>query len=83
MQAMEESYKELAKRYQDSSHIRIAKYQADTDREFASEKFGLKTFPTLVLMPKSQTLGAIRYPTERRDADSLQMWLNTMTGYEA
>ena len=83
MQAMEESYTELAKRFQKSSHVRIAKYQADTDRDFASQKFGLKTFPTLVLMPKSQSSGVIRYPTERRDTDSLQMWLNTMTGYEA
>lgn len=83
LQAMEESYTELARRFQKSSHVRIAKYQADTDREFASQKFGLKTFPTLVLMPKSQSSGVIRYPTERRDTDSLQMWLNTMIGYEA
>lgn len=80
---MEDSYTELAKRYTNSGHVRIAKFQADTEREFASEKFGLKTFPTLVLMPKSQSSGAIKYPTERRDTDSLQMWLNAMTGYEA
>lgn len=80
---MEDSYTELAQRYQQSSHVRNAKHQADTDREFASEKFGLKTFPTLVLLPKSQSSSVFRYPTERRDTDSLQMWLNTMIGYEA
>ena len=40
--------------------------QADTDREFAAEKFGLKTFPTLVLLPKAGKPGSyVTYPTER------------------
>ena len=30
----------------------VAKFQADTEREFAADKFGLKTFATLVLLPK-------------------------------
>ena len=32
--------------------------QADVERDFAADKFGLKTFPTLVLLPKSGKSGA-------------------------
>lgn len=31
--------------------------QADVERDFATEKFGLKTFPTLVLLPKGAKAG--------------------------
>lgn len=51
LQAMEGSYEELAQQLQ-GSHMRVAKFQADTDREFAQERFGLKTFPTIVMLPK-------------------------------
>ncbi len=48
-------------------------------REFAASEFGLKTFPTLVLLPeKSETV--IKYPSERRDVETLRMWLKTVTG---
>lgn len=80
-QAMEESYVDLAKRYQGSEHVRIAKFQADTDREFAG-KLGLKTFPTIVMLPKFSSSGVVKYPTERRDTDSLDMWVRTIAGYE-
>lgn len=52
LQAMEGSYNELAQQLQGSS-VRVAKFQADVDREFAQEKFGLKTFPTIVMLPKA------------------------------
>lgn len=81
LQAMEDSYTALAKRYQGSEHVRVAKFQADTDREFAG-KLGLKTFPTIVMLPKFENAGVIKYPTEKRDTDSLDMWVKTMTGYE-
>jgi hypothetical protein len=51
-QAMEDSYSELAEQLQ-GSHVRVAKFQADVDREFAQERFGLKTFPTIVMLPKA------------------------------
>ncbi|KAK9810382.1 hypothetical protein WJX72_009782 [[Myrmecia] bisecta] len=79
-QAMEGAYTALAERYA-GSHVRIAKFQADTDREFAADKFGLKTFPTIVLLSKSKE-GYVKYPTERRDTDTLDMWLKTLAGYE-
>ena len=49
---MEGSYNELAEQLQ-GSHVRVAKFQADVDREFAQERFGLKTFPTIVMLPKT------------------------------
>lgn len=114
----------------------VAKFQADVERDFAADKFGLKTFPTLVLLPKgskggerlgwralwggtswgcrrvlnlqpAQRVGEydeqrwpdapphrppkprpprrpagdfIKYPSERRDAETLNMWVRTLTG---
>eukprot|EP00877_Chromochloris_zofingiensis_P012297 jgi/Chrzof1/7320/Cz02g19090.t1 len=77
-QGMEASYAALAEEMA-GSHVRIAKYQADIDREFSSEKLGLKTFPTIVFLPKGKE-GYIKYPSERRDTDSLKMWIKTMAG---
>lgn len=77
---MEESYSELAQRYA-GSHVRIAKFQADVEREFASESFGLRTFPTIVALPKGQP-GYIKYPSENRSADTLDMWVRTVAGYQ-
>jgi len=56
--------------------------QADTNREFAG-KLGLKTFPTIVMLPKFSSSGVVKYPTERRDTDSLDMWVKTIAGYES
>lgn len=49
---MEPSYEELASQLS-GSHVRVAKFQADEDRDFAQERFGLKTFPTIVMLPKT------------------------------
>jgi adenylyl-sulfate reductase (glutathione) len=80
-QALEPSYEELAQRLE-GTHVRVAKFQADGegDRPFAEQKLQLKTFPTIVMLPKSQPGKAIKYPVERRDADSLQMWVTSLTG---
>lgn len=75
---MEDSYSELAQEV-DTSRVRVAKFQADLDREFSAEKFGLKSFPTIVFMPKSSNQ-VIKYPSERRDVDTLKMWINSMAG---
>lgn len=55
-QALEPQYAELADQLA-GSHVSVAKFQADTEREFAADKFGLKTFPTLVLLPKGSKGG--------------------------
>lgn len=81
MQAMEASYNQLAQRYEGSSNVRIAKFQADVERDFASSQLGLKTFPTIVMLPKVKG-GFVKYPSERRDVDSLDMWVKAMAGHE-
>jgi adenylyl-sulfate reductase (glutathione) len=70
-QAMEAAYTELGNQLAGSS-VRVAKYQADVDKEFCTEKLGLKTFPTVVYLPKGRE-GFIKYPSERRDVDTLRM----------
>jgi hypothetical protein len=51
VQALEPEFEALGSAMQ-GSHVRVAKYQADTDREFASSQLGLKTFPSIVYYPK-------------------------------
>ena len=77
---MEDSYSELAQQLLAGS-VRVAKFQADTERDFASSEFGLATFPTIGLLPKAGG-PFIKYPSERRDADTLGMWVKTVAGYE-
>ena len=83
-QGMEASYNEFAEEFAAAgSSLRVAKFQADIERDFAAEKFGLKTFPTIVFLPKSGQAGSVvKYPSERRDAETLGMWARTMTGYQ-
>ena len=77
---MEASYSELAEQHAArGSPVRIAKYQADVDREFAQEQLGLQTFPTIVMLPKSRQ-GHIKYPSERRDAETLDLWIKSVVG---
>ena len=53
--------------------------QADIDRDYVADTFGLKTFPTLVMLPKAG--GApIRYPSDRRDVDTMRMWVKSVAG---
>jgi adenylyl-sulfate reductase (glutathione) len=80
-QAMEESYEQLAQNYQGSQNIRVAKFQADVERDFASQELGLKTFPTVVMLPKVKG-GYVKYPSERRDVESLDMWVKALAGYQ-
>ena len=77
---MEQSYSELAERYQ-GSHVRVAKFQADVDRDFAADRLGLRTFPTIVALPAGHK-GYIKYPSETRDANTLDMWIKTVAGYQ-
>lgn len=80
LQAMEGSYNELAEQHAArGSHVRIAKFQADIDREFSQQAFGLQTFPTIVMLPKSRK-GYLRYPSERRDVETLDLWIKSVAG---
>jgi adenylyl-sulfate reductase (glutathione) len=75
---MEGSYSELADRLASSSTI-VAKHQADLDKEFSSSKLGLTTFPTIIFI-RAKTQGYIKYPSEKRDADTLAMWIKSIGG---
>lgn len=77
-QAMEESYSSLAQKHNGDS-LKVAKFQADVDREIAETRLGLRTFPTIVLLPKGSS-AYIKYPSERRDVDTLDMWVTSLLG---
>lgn len=76
--AAEPNFASLAEQLQ-GSKVKVAAYQADVDREFSAEKFGLKTFPTIVMLPSS-TDRVIKFPSERRDVETLSMWVKTVVG---
>jgi len=77
-QGLEPAYGELAEAMKGSG-VRVAKYQADVDRDYVADAFGLKTFPTLVMLPKAG--GApIKYPSDRRDVDTMRMWVKSVAG---
>ncbi|KXZ47493.1 hypothetical protein GPECTOR_35g931 [Gonium pectorale] len=77
-QRMEAAYEELAAQLA-GGNVRVAKYQADIDREFCNEKLQLKTFPTIIYLPANSTQ-VIKYPSERRDTETLSMWVKTVAG---
>uniref|UniRef100_A0A1J3HCZ6 adenylyl-sulfate reductase (glutathione) n=1 Tax=Noccaea caerulescens TaxID=107243 RepID=A0A1J3HCZ6_NOCCA len=74
-QAMEASYDELADKLAGSG-IKVAKFRADGDqKEFAKQELQLGSFPTILVFPKNSSR-AIKYPSEKRDVDSLTSFLN-------
>jgi adenylyl-sulfate reductase (glutathione) len=75
---MEANYEELAA-HMSGSHVRVAKYQADVNKEWSQANLGLTTFPTIVFLPKGKS-GYVKYPSERRDVETLSMWVKTMAG---
>ena len=78
-QAMEESYETVAADLRSNSNLRVAKFQADIERDFAADKFGLKTFPHVAMLPKGGKSGeSIKFDTERRDVSTLTMFIKAM-----
>ncbi|XP_010432555.1 PREDICTED: 5'-adenylylsulfate reductase 1, chloroplastic-like [Camelina sativa] len=74
-QAMEASYDELADKLAGSG-IKVAKFRADGDqKEFAKQELQLGSFPTILVFPKNSSR-PIKYPSEKRDVDSLTSFLN-------
>ncbi|KAL5196666.1 hypothetical protein ABZP36_000178 [Zizania latifolia] len=82
-QAMEASYVELAEKLagggsSSSSGVKVAKFRADGDQKaFAQAELQLQSFPTILLFP-SRTARPIKYPSERRDVDSLLAFVNSL-----
>ncbi|KAL5731219.1 adenylyl-sulfate reductase (glutathione) [Ranunculus cassubicifolius] len=76
-QAMESSYVELADKLKDSG-VKVGKFRADGDqKEFAQQALQLGSFPTILFFPKHSSQ-AIKYPSEKRDVDSLLAFVNAL-----
>ncbi|XP_051215707.1 probable 5'-adenylylsulfate reductase 1, chloroplastic [Lolium perenne] len=76
-QAMEASYIELAEKLSGSG-IKVAKFRADGEQKpFAQAELQLQSFPTILLFP-SRTARPIKYPSEKRDVDSLLAFVNSL-----
>ncbi|CAH9059308.1 unnamed protein product [Cuscuta europaea] len=76
-QGMEEAYAQLAERLV-ASGVKVAKFRADGEqKEFAKKELQLGSFPTIIFFPKHSS-HAIKYPSEKRDVDSLQAFVNAL-----
>ncbi|CAF1916777.1 unnamed protein product [Brassica oleracea] len=73
--AMEASYTELADKLARSG-VKVVKFRADGDqKEFAKQELQLGSFPTILVFPKNSSR-PIKYPSEKRDVDSLTSFFN-------
>ncbi|KAK4711423.1 hypothetical protein R3W88_005936 [Solanum pinnatisectum] len=76
-QAMEGSYVELAEKL-GGSGVKVGKFRADGDQKaFAQQELQLGSFPTILFFPKHSSK-AIKYPSEKRDVDSLLAFVNAL-----
>ncbi|XP_050288534.1 5'-adenylylsulfate reductase 3, chloroplastic-like [Quercus robur] len=75
-QAMEASYVELAEKLAGSG-VKVGKFRADGDQEYAQRELQLGSFPTILFFPKHSSR-PIKYPSENRDVDSLMAFVNAL-----
>ncbi|KAJ3705342.1 hypothetical protein LUZ61_009047 [Rhynchospora tenuis] len=76
-QGMEASYVELAEKLSGSG-VKVAKFRADGDQKpFAQKELQLGSFPTILFFPKHASR-PIKYPSEKRDVDSLLSFINAV-----
>ncbi|KAK2974841.1 hypothetical protein RJ640_005625 [Escallonia rubra] len=76
-QAMEGSYVELAAQLEGSG-VKVGKFRADGDQKsFAQQELQLGSFPTILFFPKHSSR-PIKYPSEKRDVDSLMAFVNAL-----
>ncbi|XP_038691219.1 5'-adenylylsulfate reductase 2, chloroplastic-like isoform X2 [Tripterygium wilfordii] len=76
-QAMEGSYVELAEKLAGSG-VKVGKFRADGEhKEFAKQELQLGSFPTVLFFPKHSSR-PIKYPSEKRDVDSLMAFVNAL-----
>ncbi|XP_060191679.1 5'-adenylylsulfate reductase 1, chloroplastic-like [Lycium barbarum] len=76
-QAMEGSYVELAEKLAGSG-VKVGKFRADGEQKaFAQQELQLGSFPTILFFPK-HTSKPIKYPSEKRDVDSLLAFVNAL-----
>ncbi|KAL6955146.1 aspartic proteinase precursor, partial [Sarracenia purpurea var. burkii] len=75
--AMEGSYDTLAEKLAGSG-VKVGKFRADGDQKtFAEKELQLGSFPTILLFPKHSSR-PIKYPSEKRDVDSLMAFVNAL-----
>ncbi|GFZ03240.1 APS reductase 3 [Actinidia rufa] len=76
-QAMEGSYVELADKLAGTG-VKVGKFQADGEQKtFAQQELQLGSFPTILFFPKHSSR-PIKYPSEKRDVDSLMAFVNAL-----
>ncbi|XP_059444363.1 5'-adenylylsulfate reductase 1, chloroplastic-like isoform X1 [Corylus avellana] len=76
-QAMEGSYVELAEKLA-GSEVKVGKFRADGEQKaYAQQELQLGSFPTILLFPK-HSASAVKYPSEKRDVDSLMAFVNAL-----
>ncbi|KAH9612682.1 hypothetical protein KSS87_003344 [Heliosperma pusillum] len=76
-QGMEASYLELADKFAESG-VKVGKFRADGDEKaFAKNELQLGSFPTILFFPKHSSQ-PIKYPSEKRDVDSLSAFINAL-----
>ncbi|GFP91968.1 5'-adenylylsulfate reductase 1 chloroplastic [Phtheirospermum japonicum] len=74
-QAMEDTYVDLAGKLVGSG-VKVAKFRADgEEKAFAQRELQLGSFPTLLFFSKHSSR-AIKYPSEKRDVESLLAFVN-------
>lgn len=74
---MEESYVELADKLVGSG-VKVGKFRADGDQKaFSQQELQLGSFPTILFFPKHASR-AVKYPSEKRDVDSLMAFINAL-----
>ncbi|KAI3928565.1 hypothetical protein MKW98_024166 [Papaver atlanticum] len=76
-QAMEESYIDLAEKL-NGSGAKVGKFRADGEhKSYAQNKLQMGSFPTILFFP-THSSQPIKYPSEKRDADSLMAFVNAL-----
>ncbi|GMH05298.1 hypothetical protein Nepgr_007138 [Nepenthes gracilis] len=74
-QAMEGSYVEVAEKLAGTG-VKVGKFRADGEQKtFAEQELQLESFPTILFFPKHSSR-PIKYPSEKRDVDSLMAFVN-------
>jgi adenylyl-sulfate reductase (glutathione) len=60
--------------------VKVTKFRADGDeKEWAKENLSLASFPTILLFPKGRE-GYVKLGSERRDPDSLKIFVESIVG---
>ncbi|KAF9608649.1 hypothetical protein IFM89_010433, partial [Coptis chinensis] len=77
VEAMEGSFVEFADKLKESG-VKVGKFRADGGQKvYAQQELQLGSFPTILFFPKHSSQ-AIKYPSEKRDVDSLLAFVNAL-----